>query len=175
MIKLNNIAKIVLLALFICAYSFEATGACIKDSRCPQEGWTYNPISNQCVKCPEKTTKTPTTVTNPNAPQDSTFCGTLGENNVFSTLISTGQKIFNRLRDLIYVVAGFGIIAIAVGGFFGNLNWKWLGAIVISLLVIASAGELLYLITGCKDYNGTLITNTLTTPSTSSSTGKTTK
>lgn len=83
---------------------------------------------------------------------------------IFSELVKTGQTIFNRLRDLIYVVAGFGIIAVAVGGFFGNLNWKWLGAIVISLVVIATAGELIVLMTGCESYSATLITNTLSNP-----------
>ena len=79
-------------------------------------------------------------------------------------MVVTGQMIFNRLRDLIYVVAGFGIIAIAVGGFFGNMNWKWLSAIVISLVLIASAGEFIILLTGCEQYGTTLITNTLQAP-----------
>jgi hypothetical protein len=84
---------------------------------------------------------------------------------IFSELVQTGQLIFNRLRDLIYVVAGFGIIAVAVGGFFGNLNWKWLGAIVISLVVIATAGELVVALTGCEAFSSSLVTNTLTQPS----------
>jgi hypothetical protein len=88
---------------------------------------------------------------------------------IFSELVQTGKIIFNRLRDLIYVVAGFGIIAVAVGGFFGNLNWKWLGAIVISLVVIATAGELVVALTGCEAFSSSLVTNTLTKPSTAMS------
>lgn len=89
----------------------------------------------------------------------SAFCSkNLG---VFAGLVKSGQDIFNRLRDLIYVVAGFGIIAVAVGGFFGNLNWKWLGAIVISLVVIATAGEIIVMITGCEQFSQSLVTNTL--------------
>ena len=42
-----------------------------------------------------------------------------------------GAEIFEGMRDIIYAVSGFGIIAIAVGGLFGNFNWKWLGAIII--------------------------------------------
>ncbi len=80
---------------------------------------------------------------------------------LFSGLINTGSKIFQGLRDLIYVVAGFGIIGVAVGGFFGNLNWKWLGAIVIALVVIASTGELITAITGCTDFTQSMITDTL--------------
>ena len=92
----------------------------------------------------------------------SSFCSkNLG---VFGGLVKSGQDIFNRLRDLIYVVAGFGIIAVAVGGFFGNLNWKWLGAIVISLVVMASAGEIVVMITGCEQFSQSLVTNTLKEP-----------
>lgn len=67
---------------------------------------------------------------------------------LFSSLINTGRKIFNDLRELIYIVAGFGIIAVGVGGIFGNLNWKWLGAIIISLVIIATAGELITVMLG---------------------------
>lgn len=56
---------------------------------------------------------------------------------LFDELVSKGSQIFMGMRDIIYVVAGFGIIGVAVGGFFGNINWKWLGAIIIGLMVIA--------------------------------------
>ena len=97
-----------------------------------------------------------------NIKQDSSFCGS--DKGVFGELVTTGITIFKGLRDLIYVVAGFGIIAVAVGGFFGNMNWKWLSAIVLALIVIASAGELIVLLTGCEQYGTTLITNTLKSP-----------
>lgn len=92
---------------------------------------------------------------------DSEITGCTGNYGLFGGLINTGKKIFEGLRDLIYVVAGFGIIGVAVGGFFGNLNWKWLGAIVIALVVIASTGELIVAITGCQEFTQNLITDTL--------------
>ena len=135
MINIKTIIKAVLIALFICVCSVDSVYA-----RTP-----------------------PTTVGNSNTGQDPTFCGA-SDGGVFRELVMTGQKIFNRLRDLIYVVAGFGIIGVAVGGFFGNMNWKWLGAIVISLVVIATAGEVVVLITGCDEFDDELITNTLVNP-----------
>ncbi|MBR6664018.1 MAG: hypothetical protein IKL33_04240 [Alphaproteobacteria bacterium] len=83
---------------------------------------------------------------------------------MFSGLVKAGADIFNNLRDLIYVVAGFGIIAVAVGGFFGYLNWKWLGAILIALVVIASTGELITTIVGCRVISQNDITDTLVNP-----------
>lgn len=135
MINIKTIIKAVLIALFICVCSVDSV-------------YAQTP---------------PTNVGNSNTGQDPTFCGA-SDGGVFRELVMTGQKIFNRLRDLIYVVAGFGIIGVAVGGFFGNMNWKWLGAIVISLVVIASAGELVVLLTGCEQYGTDLITNTLEAP-----------
>ena len=71
-----------------------------------------------------------------------------GGGNLFADLISKGIQIFEGMRDIIYVVAGFGIIAVAIGGFFGNINWKWLGAIVIGLMVIGLTGGILTYIGG---------------------------
>ena len=65
---------------------------------------------------------------------------------LFENLTESGGKIFLGMRDIIYAVSGFGIIAIAIGGFFGNFNWKWLSAIIIGLMVIAlMAGILAYM------------------------------
>jgi len=67
---------------------------------------------------------------------------------LFSELITKGAEIFTGMRDIIYVVAGFGIIGVAVGGFFGNLNWKWLGAIIIGLMIIAMTAAFVQYVTG---------------------------
>ncbi|MFI3241989.1 MAG: TrbC/VirB2 family protein [Alphaproteobacteria bacterium] len=67
---------------------------------------------------------------------------------LFSDLIDKGSEIFMGMRDIIYVVSGFGIIGVAIGGFFGNINWKWIGAIIIGLMVIASTAAFIEYITG---------------------------
>lgn len=71
-----------------------------------------------------------------------------GNVGLFSDLINKGAEIFKGVRDIVYVVSGFGIIGVAVGGFFGNLNWKWLGAIIIGLMVIAMTGGILDFVAG---------------------------
>ena len=45
---------------------------------------------------------------------------------LFETLTDSGTKIFT-----------------AIGGFFGNLNWKWLSAIIIGLVVIATTAAII--------------------------------
>lgn len=78
----------------------------------------------------------------------SSACKGNSSDGIFSSLVCTGRLLFEDLRELIYIVAGFGIIAVGVGGIFGNLNWKWLGAIIISLVIIATAGELISVMLG---------------------------
>lgn len=158
MINIKNIAKVLLVALFVCVYSGNVWaedkiyyGSNRPTPEIPASDRAKDAAQSENVK-----------VGGAGGPNQADFCSSnLG---IFSDLVKTGQTIFNRLRDLIYVVAGFGIIAVAVGGFFGNLNWKWLGAIVISLVVIATAGELIVLLTGCEQFSGSLITNTLKEP-----------
>jgi len=69
---------------------------------------------------------------------------------LFQDLISKGTEIFAGMRDIVFAVSGFGIIAIAVGGFFGNFNWKWLGAIIIGLMVVAMTSGIIQYMVGEK-------------------------
>ncbi len=108
-----------------------------------------------------KNTKTPTPGSSNKTTGNLVLNGCGEGSGLFSGLVKTGSEIFLGLRDLIYVVAGFGIIGVAVGGFFGNLNWKWLGAIIIGLIVIASTGEIIATVTDCKQFTSTVIQDTL--------------
>lgn len=55
----------------------------------------------------------------------------------FGGLITSGREIFTGLREIIYPASAVGIIAVCIGGFFGNINWKWLTAIILGLVVIS--------------------------------------
>ena len=68
---------------------------------------------------------------------------------VFENLTATGGIIFEGMKKIIFAAAGFGIVAVALGGIFGVLNWKWLAAIIIGIVVIAAtAGLLNYMTAG---------------------------
>ena len=79
---------------------------------------------------------------------------------LFSQLTQSGSDIFMGMRDIIYAVAGFGIVGIAIGAFFGNLNWKWLSAIIIGLMVIAGTAGILMYMTDTQDLSSMSITIT---------------
>ena len=67
----------------------------------------------------------------------------------FENLTAVGATIFGGMRKIIFAAAGFGIIAVVIGAIFGALNWKWLSAIIIGVVVIAlTAGLVNYLTAG---------------------------
>ena len=140
-----------------------ATGTCTEDRDCGSGKICKNgKCELSAAATPQPVSTTPTTGVAVNTTQSAgAVSGCSGNLGLFSGLITTGKTIFEGMRDLIYVVAGFGIIGVAVGGFFGNLNWKWLGAIIIGLVVIATTGELITAITGCTEFTSTMIQDTL--------------
>lgn len=55
----------------------------------------------------------------------------------FENLKETGVTIFKGIKSIIYPASAIGIICVCIGGFFGNINWKWLTALVVGLIVIS--------------------------------------
>ena len=80
---------------------------------------------------------------------------------LFEGLRDSGREIFEGMREIIYAVAGFGIFAVAIGAFFGNINWRWLTAIIVGLIVIATTGGILKYVIGDDSDNVVNIRDTL--------------
>ena len=80
---------------------------------------------------------------------------------LFSDLTNKGIEIFGGMREIIYAVSGFGVVAIAVGAFFGTMNWKWLVAIIIGLFVIASTAGIINYMVDSEVITEDMITNSL--------------
>lgn len=80
---------------------------------------------------------------------------------LFGDLLHKGAEIFIGLREIIYAVAGFGILAVAIGGFFGAFNWKWLVSIAIALTVISLTSAIINYMVGEEVISSELITDTL--------------
>lgn len=84
---------------------------------------------------------------------------------LFEDLTAAGGQIFMGMREIIFAVSGFGIVAIAIGGFFGNINWKWLSAIIIGLVVIATTAAIINYMVDADVASAANITDTLITGS----------
>jgi hypothetical protein len=66
----------------------------------------------------------------------------------FDQLADTGRDIFKGLKKIIYPASAIGIICVCIGGIFGNINWKWLTAVMVGLVVIATCGLFIEMFAG---------------------------
>jgi len=82
---------------------------------------------------------------------------------LFENLATHGGKIFMGMREIIYAVSGFGIIAIVIGAIFGNINWKWLTAIIIGLFVIAATAAIVNYMVGEEIVTSSMIQDSIIT------------
>lgn len=115
---------------------------------------------------PAKAAKTADTATNVTADTGAkkttkTVSSSKTSGALFGTLTQKAAEVFTGLREIIFAVAGFGITAVAIGGFFGNLNWKWLSAIIIGLVVISTTSAIINYMVDSDAVTGEMITDTL--------------
>lgn len=80
---------------------------------------------------------------------------------LFGTLLCSATELFVGMRSIVFAVSGFGIMAVAIGGFFGQLNWKWLSSIIIGLFVISTTSALINYMVDSEVIKPAMITDTL--------------
>jgi len=78
---------------------------------------------------------------------------------IFSTLQSKASTTFTNVRNVAFVIAGFGIIAVAVMAFFGRFNFKHLAGLIGGLVLISAAAAFINYATG-QDTSGTISNST---------------
>ena len=52
-------------------------------------------------------------------------------------------------------------MAVAVGGFFGVINWRWLSAIIMGLMVISLASSIINYMVDAEVISDSMITDSL--------------
>ena len=60
--------------------------------------------------------------------------------NIFQTITERAATALTSIKQLVFVLAGFGIIAFAFAAIFGKLSWKHFANIAIGLFLVASMG-----------------------------------
>ena len=80
---------------------------------------------------------------------------------LFGTLLCSASEIFVGMRTIVFIVSGFGIMAVAIGGFFGQLNWKWLSSIIIGLFVISTTSAIINYMVDSDAIKPSMITDTM--------------
>lgn len=70
------------------------------------------------------------------------------EGNIFSTIRSRVAKALVDSHQLVYLLAGFGLIGFAFMAVFNKISWKWFANIAIGLFLVAVMGMIISYFTG---------------------------
>lgn len=61
---------------------------------------------------------------------------------VFGTAASKLVDLFQNSKMVVFVIGGFGLIALAFQAIFGKIKWPWFAALAFGLAVVAAAGAI---------------------------------
>lgn len=84
----------------------------------------------------------------PNEIKGMIYAGTAGQGygtettgNIFSIMTRRAMNILLGLKQIVYVMAGFGLIGFAYMAIFNKISWKWFSQIAIGLFLVANMGR----------------------------------
>ena len=60
---------------------------------------------------------------------------------IFNSAYEKLMQTFKSIRPIVYVLSGFGLIGVAVGGIMGKIKWSWLASITAALAILAMADQ----------------------------------
>lgn len=88
----------------------------------------------------------------------------MGSTDAFATddLMGTAQSkavaVFRSVKQIIFVVGGFGLVALAFMAIFGKMDWKKFSMLAVGLAILAAAGAIVDYATG--DSQGSKLSDT---------------
>ena len=74
-----------------------------------------------------------------------------GSDSVFTTIGTRMKTTFQNVRNVIFIVGGFGLIGLGFAAIFGKIKWPWLAALACGLAIVAVAGALVDYVTQNED------------------------
>ncbi len=94
------------------------------------------------------------------------FMATSAHAEVFSTITSKLTGTFQNVRNVIFIVGGFGLVGLGFAAIFGKIKWTWLAALAAGLAIVALASQVVdYVTKDASDagvtYDGSTIGSTL--------------
>ncbi|MDD4520222.1 MAG: hypothetical protein PHI50_05035 [Alphaproteobacteria bacterium] len=67
---------------------------------------------------------------------------------LFLPVISELIDLFINVKKIVFILGGFGLIAVSIGAIFGKIAWKWYVGLMMGLVVVAIAGSIVDYIVG---------------------------
>ena len=72
-------------------------------------------------------------------------------NTVMEIAMTKTRNVFDNVRTIIFIVGGFGLVAVAFAAIFGKINWKWFAGLAVGLAILAAAGAVVHYATGASN------------------------
>lgn len=79
---------------------------------------------------------------------DASAQSSVGGSTIMETATNKTVKVFQSVKTIIFVLGGFGLVALAWAAIFGKINWKWLAALATGLAILAAASSIVEYATG---------------------------
>ena len=73
---------------------------------------------------------------------------------VMDTARNKAGEVFRAVKSIIFVVGGFGLVALAFFAIFGKLKWTWFASLAVGLAILAAAGAIVDYATGTIVHTG---------------------
>ena len=58
---------------------------------------------------------------------------------IMGLALTKTQHVFEKVKSIIFVLGGFGLVAVAFLAIFGKVNWKWFAGLAVGLAILAAA------------------------------------
>lgn len=83
--------------------------------------------------------------------------------NVFGAMANKLVQLFKNSKMIIFVLGGFGLIALAFQAIFGKVKWTWFACLAFGLAVVAAAGAIVNYAANTDNATSTAFSDTLGT------------
>lgn len=77
-----------------------------------------------------------------------TTCRAFAMEDLMQTAETKAALTFKAVKQIVFVVGGFGLVALAFMAIFGKLDWKKFSALAVGLAILAAAGAIVDYATG---------------------------
>lgn len=67
----------------------------------------------------------------------------LSGNSVFNDAKKKLVNLFTNAKMIVFIIGGFGLVALAFQAIFGKVKWAWFAALAFGLAVVAAAGAII--------------------------------
>ena len=74
--------------------------------------------------------------------------GDASAESVMSTATTKALNVFRAVKTIVFVIGGFGLVALAFQAIFGKVKWPWFAGLAVGLAILAAAGAIVEYATG---------------------------